>query len=31
LYAFYNALGFEQISDEYLEDGIAHILMLLRC
>ncbi len=30
LYTFYNALGFEQISDEYLEDGIPHMLMLRR-
>ncbi len=27
---FYMALGFEQCSDEYLEDGIPHIMMLLR-
>jgi len=27
---FYESLGFVQCSDEYLEDGIPHILMLLR-
>ena len=27
---FYASLGFVQCSDEYLEDGIPHILMLLR-
>jgi len=27
---FYGSLGFTQCSDEYLEDGIPHILMLLR-
>ena len=26
---FYNELGFDSIGDEYLEDGIPHILMLL--
>lgn len=30
LHDFYQSLGFLQISDEYLEDDIAHILMLLR-
>ncbi|MDO8910079.1 MAG: GNAT family N-acetyltransferase [Pseudohongiella sp.] len=30
LRAFYVSLGFEQISDEYMEDGIPHILMLWR-
>lgn len=28
LHKFYSSVGFEQCSDEYLEDGIAHILML---
>ncbi len=28
LKAFYEAFGFEQISDIYLEDGIEHIYML---
>ena len=28
LQRFYNSLGFEQASDPYLEDGIAHIEML---
>jgi ElaA protein len=26
---FYQSLGFEQCSDDYLEDGIPHIMMLL--
>ena len=26
---FYESLGFEQCSDDYLEDGIPHIMMLL--
>lgn len=30
LHKFYGSLGFEQCSEEYLEDGIAHILMLRR-
>lgn len=28
LRAFYNSLGFQQCSEEYMEDGIPHILML---
>jgi ElaA protein len=27
---FYNSLGFEQVSDVYLEDGIEHIYMIRR-
>ena len=29
LIKFYNELGFDSIGDEYLEDGIPHIAMLL--
>ena len=28
---FYNQLGFEQVSDIYLEDGIEHIHMIRQC
>ena len=31
LYQFYHALGFEQVSDTYDEDGIPHIAMLRQC
>ncbi|MBU2099211.1 MAG: GNAT family N-acetyltransferase [Gammaproteobacteria bacterium] len=30
LHDFYTALGFDQVSEEYFEDGIPHILMLWR-
>lgn len=30
LHSFYSSLGFKQISDVYLEDGIPHINMILR-
>src|SRR6056297_2210179 len=30
LRAFYNSLGFKEIGDEYLEDGIPHIAMHLK-
>jgi ElaA protein len=30
LHKFYGSLGFEQCSEEYLEDGIVHILMMWR-
>ena len=26
---FYNSLGFKEVGEEYLEDGIPHIAMLL--
>lgn len=28
---FYEKQGFKQVSEEFLEDGIPHILMLLEC
>ncbi len=31
LEGFYRSLGFETVSDEYLEDGIAHVDMTRRC
>src|SRR5699024_12359177 len=30
IYNFYSSLGFEQINDVYLEDGLPHIDMILK-